>query len=96
MEAMSPLRTYKSRDKSIPNFLSMVNFCDSVILAFCGKQTCYIIISYKMTFAFRSMVCETIPAYFSPLQLREKGFNNPVEGKKAHGRVEKERESDMV
>lgn len=89
MEAMSPLRTYKSRDKSIPNFLSMVNFCD-------GKQTCYIIISYKMTFAFRSMVCETIPAYFSPLQLRERGFNNPVERKKAHGRVEKERESDMV
>lgn len=89
MEAMSPLRTYKSRDKSIPNFLSMVNFCD-------GKQTCYIIISYKMTFAFRSMVCETIPAYFSPLQLREKRFNNPVERKKAHGRVEKERESDMV
>lgn len=49
-----------------------------------------------MTFAFRSMVCETIPAYFSPLQLREKRFNNPVERKKAHGRVEKERESDMV
>lgn len=49
-----------------------------------------------MTFAFRSMVCETIPAYFSPLQLREKGFNNPVERKKALGRVEKERESDMV
>lgn len=37
-----------------------------------------------MTFAFRSMVCETIPAYFSPLQLREKGFNNPVERKKKH------------
>lgn len=49
-----------------------------------------------MTFALRSTVCETIPAYFSPLQLREKGFNNPVEGKKAHGRVQKERESDMV
>lgn len=31
---------------------------------------------------------ETIPGHFSALQLREKGYDNPVEGKKAHGRRE--------
>lgn len=33
-----------------------------------------------------------MPVYFSPLQLREKGYDNPVEGKKAHGRAQSERE----
>ncbi len=35
---------------------------------------------------------QTTPAYFSSLQLREKGYDNPVEGKKAHGRGERERD----
>lgn len=34
---------------------------------------------------------QTLPAHFSSLQLREKGYDNPVEGKKAHGRGERER-----
>lgn len=35
---------------------------------------------------------QTIPEYFSSLQLREKGYYNPVEGKKAHGRRERAKE----
>lgn len=39
---------------------------------------------------------QAIPEYFSSLQLREKGYYNPVEGKKAHGRREREQKKDMV
>lgn len=35
---------------------------------------------------------QTIPEYFSSLQLREKGHYNPVERKKAHGRRERGKE----
>lgn len=42
-------------------------------------------------FSVSLIMYHTVPAHFSSLQLREKGYDNPVEeGKKAHGRRESE------
>lgn len=49
-----------------------------------------LILTLGNEFSLGSIMYQTIPAYFSPLQLREKGYDNPVEGKKAHGRAERE------
>lgn len=55
------------------------------------------ILSLELTLTLQNELClssmmfQTIPTYFSPLQLREKGYDNPVERKKAWQSRESER-----